>query len=162
MWLLHKVDQYFEEVICTICLMTVAVSVILQVILRFLFASASAWAEETAVFGMIFAVYVGASMATRDRAHIRITMLVNSLPRIWQAGCIVLADILWFSFVLLMIVQTLTYTKLLFETTYISPGLGIEIRWVQLVMPLALMLMLFRILQVYWRWSKNNWKGLPL
>ena len=37
-------------------------------VLRFVFHTAAAWAEETAVYGMIFAVYLGATMAVRDRA----------------------------------------------------------------------------------------------
>ncbi|WP_282608151.1 TRAP transporter small permease [Pelagibius sp. Alg239-R121] len=160
--MLSKLDKSFEEVICTICLSVVACSVMLQVILRFVFSSASAWAEETAVYGMIFAVYLGASMAVRERAHIRITMLVNALPRQLQIASVVLADALWFGFVVFMVTQTIEYTKLLFEVTYITPGLGIEQRWVQIVVPAALVLMLFRILQVYWRWGKSGWKGLPL
>ena len=76
--LLSALDRYFEDVLCTISLAVVAGSVMIQVILRFVFTSASAWAEETAVFGMIFAVYLGASLAVRERAHIRITMLVNA------------------------------------------------------------------------------------
>ena len=160
--MLSKLDKSFEEVVCTICLSVVACSVMLQVILRFVFSSASAWAEETAVYGMIFAVYLGASMAVRERAHIRITMLVNALPRPLQIASVVLADALWFGFVVFMVTQTIEYTKLLFEVTYITPGLGIEQRWVQIVVPAALVLMLFRILQVYWRWGKAGWKGLPL
>lgn len=160
--MLSMLDKYFEEVVCTISLSVVACSVFLQVIMRFVFLSASAWAEETAVFGMIFAVYFGASMAVRERAHIRITMLVNALPRPLQVACIVLADALWFAFLAFMVVQTIEYTKLLFDVTYITPGLGIEQRWVQIVIPAVLILMLFRIAQVYWRWGKSGWTGLPL
>lgn len=160
--MLSKLDRYFEEVVCTISLVVVASSVFLQVIMRFVFSSASAWAEETAVYGVIFAVYLGASMAVRERAHIRITMLVNALPRALQVASVILADALWFGFVAFMVVQTIEYTKLLFEVTYITPGLGIEQRWVQIVVPAALVLMLFRIAQVYWRWGKTGWKGLPL
>ena len=97
---LSKLDRYFEEVLCTFFLSVVVGSVLLQVILRFVFHSAAAWAEETAVYGMIFAVYLGACMAVRDRAHIRITLLVNRLPRPAQVGCIVVADMLWVGFVL--------------------------------------------------------------
>ncbi len=160
--MLEKIDRYFEEVICTICLLVVASSVFLQVIMRFVFSSASAWAEETAVFGMIFAIYLGASLAMRERAHIRITMLVNALPRPLQIASIVLADGLWAGFVVFLTVETIEYTKLLFDVTCITPGLGIEQRWVQLVVPAALVLMLFRIAQVYWRWWKSGWTGLPL
>ena len=160
--MIEKIDRHFEEVLCSLCLAVVAGSVFLQVVLRFLFSSASSWAEETAVFGMIFAVYLGASMGIRERAHIRITMLVNVLPRTMQIICIVLADALWFGFVLFMVFMTAAYTRLLFEVTYITPGLGIEQRWVQVFIPVILMLMLFRIGQVYWRWWRTDWKGLPL
>ncbi len=160
--MLTKLDQYFEEILCTLCLAIVATSVMLQVVLRFFFESASSWAEETAVFGMIFAVYLGASMGVRDRAHIRITLLINAMPRAMQVCSVVLADLLWAGFILFMIVQTSLYTNLLFEVSYISPGLGIEIRWLQLIMPFSFVLILFRILQVYWRWKKDDWRGLPL
>lgn len=160
--MLKTLDQYFEEVICTICLGIVVGSVLLQVILRFGFSSAVIWAEETAVYGMIFAVYLGATMAVRDRAHIRITFFVNRLPRRLQVASIVLADLLWAGFLIFMVVQTIVYTQLLFRVTYVSPGLGIEQRWFQMLIPMAFGLMLFRILQVYWRWRATGWKGLPL
>ncbi|MBQ0749792.1 MAG: TRAP transporter small permease [Roseovarius sp.] len=160
--MLSKIDRYFEEVICAICLTVVVGSVLLQVILRYFFSTAAAWAEETAVYGMIFAVYLGATMAVRERAHIRITLLVSRLPRALQVGAVVLADTLWAGFVIFMIVQTTIYTQLLFNVTYMTPGLGIEQRWVQMIIPMAFGLMLFRILQVYWRWGRDGWKDLPL
>ena len=160
--MLTKIDQYFEEVLCTLFLSVVVGSVLMQVVQRFVFDSAAAWAEETAVYGMIFSVYLGASMAVRDRAHIRITLLVSRLRRPLQVFSIVLADVLWFCFVVFMVVQTLVYTKLLFNVTYQTPGLGIEQRWVQMFIPMLFCLMLFRILQVYWRWKNDNFRGLPL
>ena len=55
---------------------SVFISVITQVILRFGFSSAAAWPEETAVYGLIFAVYLGAALGVKERAHVRITFLV--------------------------------------------------------------------------------------
>lgn len=160
--MLGKLDRYFEEVLCTVFLTVVVGSVLMQVVMRFVFHSAAAWAEETAVYGMIFAVYFGATMAVRDRAHIRITLLLSRLPRPLQVISIVLADALWVAFVIFMIVQTTTYTQLLFNVTYQTPGLGIEQRWIQMFIPMLFCLMLFRILQVYWRWKNDRFKGLPL
>jgi len=160
--MLAKVDKYFEEVICTFCLSVVVGSVLMQVVLRFFFSSAAVWAEETAVYGMIFAVYFGATMAVRDRGHIRITLVVNRLSRKWQIISIVAADFLWASFVIFMIVQTIIYSQLLFSVTYQTPGLGIEQRWIQVIIPFAFSLMLLRIFQVYWRWHNDHYKGLPL
>ena len=160
--MLSRLDQYLEEVLCLFFLCMMVFSVLSQVILRLFFDSAAAWAEETAVYGMIFSVYLGATLSVRDRAHIRITLVVNRLPRTLQVFSIVLADFLWAGFVVFMIVQTMAYTKLLFEVSYLSVGLGIEQRWVQILMPAAFCLMMFRIVQVYWRWGISGWKGLPL
>ena len=160
--MLAWLDEYFEECICTFCLMLVSSCIMLQVVMRYIFSASSPWAEELAVYGMIFAIYFGACMGARERSHIRITMLVNALPRSLAVSSVVLADILWAAFVAFMIVQTSVYTKLLFDVVYISPGLGIDQKWVQIVIPFALGLLLFRIFQVYWRWSKDDFRGLPL
>lgn len=160
--MLSKLDRYFEEVLCCFFLAVIVSSVLMQVVMRFVFHSATAWAEETAVYGMIFATYLGAALAVRDRAHIRITLLVNYLPRPFKVASVVAADFLWVGFVVFMLVQTTTYTQLLFSVTYQTPGLGIEQRWIQMFIPFAFALILFRIVQVYWRWRKNKFSGLPL
>ncbi len=155
-------DRHFEEAVCGVCLCAIATCVMLQVILRYLFATAAPWAEEIAVYGMIFAVYLGASMAVRERSHIRITLLIEHLPRRLAVAAVLLADLLWCGFLILMVYLTGLYTRLLFEVTYISPGLGLEQKWFQLVIPATLILMLLRMLQVYWRWGRSGFKGLPL
>lgn len=160
--MLGVIDRYLEEVLCTISLMAVASSVFLQVVLRFGFNSAASWAQETAVLGMIMAIYFGAALATRERAHIRITALVKLFPRKLQIGCILLADFLWLGFIAFLLAQSIEYSKLLFKYTYILPGLGVEQRWFHLIIPLALSLIMFRMAQVYYRWGKDNWNGLPL
>lgn len=160
--MLSALDKYFEEVLCTLSLSVLVGSVLIQVFMRFVFSSAEAWAQETSVYGMIFAVYFGASLGIRERGHIRVTVLVGLLPRACQVVLIVLADLLWFGFLVFMVFQTKDYTQLLFRVVDVTPGLGIEIRWVEMVIPLTLVLMLFRMAQVYVRWGRTGWKGLPL
>ena len=160
--MLDKINKHFEEVLCTFFLFVVFVSVITQVILRFGFSTAAAWPEETAVYGLIFAVYLGACLGVKERAHVRITFLVFRLPKKLQITSIILADIFWLSFVAFMIFQTIVYTQLLFNVSYVLPGLDIELKWLQMFIPMIFGLMLFRILQVYWYWKNTGWKGLPL
>ena len=162
MSVLRILDRRFEEVICTFALALMASSVMLQVVLRYVFSTAAPWAEELSVYAMIFAVYFGSTMAVRERQHIRITVLVTLAPRPLAIAMVVLADLLWAGFAALMVKLTIDYVALLFRTTYISPGLGLEQRWVQWVVPFAFALMLFRIGQVYWGWWRSGLKGLPL
>lgn len=159
---LRLFDRYFEEVVCGVALVVMACCVMLQVVLRFVFHAASPWAEEIAVYSMILAVYLGATMAVRERQHIRITLLIERAPRPLAVAMVVLADFLWACFALLMVDLSLEYIALLFRTTYVSPGLGLEQRWIQWIVPFAFALMLARLAQVYWAWRNDGWRGLPL
>ncbi len=162
MALLSFLDRRFEEVLCGLAISLMACCVMLQVVLRFVFAAASPWAEELAVYGMIIGVYFGAVMAARERQHIRIGILINHSPRPLAVFFVVVADLLWAGFVVLMLLLSIEYMELLFRVTQISPGLGLEQRWIRPVVPIAFAFMLFRMVQVYWRWRADGWKGLPL
>lgn len=133
----------------------------LQIVLRYVFSAAAPWAEELAVYSMIGAVYFGACLAVRDRAHIRISLFTNVLPPKLRLASAILADLLWLLFLGLAFWQSTILVKFLFETVYVSPGLGIEQRWPQSVVPLCFLLMMARMVQVYWRWFKGGAKGLP-
>lgn len=134
----------------------------LQVVLRYVFSTAVPWAEEIAVYSMIGAIYLGACLAVRERAHIRVVFVYNLLPPRWRLGTVIFADILWLLFLVLLLTQSIIFVHLLFNTVYISPGLGIEQRWPQSAVPLSIILMIVRMLQVYWRWFKRGAKGLPV
>ena len=155
-------EERFEEVICALCMGAMATCILTQIILRYVFSAASAWAEEVAVYGMVGAVYMGASMAIRDRAHIRIVLAINWLPRKLATMAVVLADLLWFGFMILLFYQSTIFMRLLHDTTYISPGLGLEQFWPSLIVPFALVLMMVRLIQVYYRWITKKQKGVVL
>ena len=160
---LHKLDSRFEEIFCVIGLSVMAICIFIQVVLRVFFETAFHGAEEIAVYGMVTAVYLGCSLAIRERAHIRITFLVERLPHKGQVFCIVVADLLWLAFVLLLLKESITWIQLLIKFDYISPALGINQKYPQSVVPAALCLMIGRMVQVYFRWIiRDNAKGLPL
>lgn len=159
---LSALDRRLEECVCGICLCLMAGCVMLQVVLRYAFSAAAPWAEEIAVYSMIGAIYFGASLAVRERAHIRVAFIYDLMPPRVRLATIVLADTLWLLFLFLVLSQSVIFVKLLFETVHVSPGLGIEQRWPQSIVPASIVLMAARILQVYWRWYRDGAKGAPL
>ena len=156
-------DDYLEHLVCGTCLSVMTGCILLQVILRFFFSQAAAWAEELAIYTMIAAIYFGASLGVKERSHIRIVMLVKCLPKQMQVLSICLADLIWLGFNIFLLVQSLFYLQLLFETTYVLPGLKIEMRWPQSIIPVCLVLMCARMAQVYFHWIRNEkMEGLPI
>ena len=156
------ISEKFEEVICVAGLLTMASCIMLQVILRYFFSAAAAWAEEVAVYSMVTSVYLGASLAIKERAHMRITIILNALPKTLRIFTLILADLIWFGFLVYLLILSLTWIKLLFNQTYITPGLGIEQRWPQSIVPFSLVLMMLRMIQVYYRWFRKGEEVVPL
>jgi TRAP-type C4-dicarboxylate transport system permease small subunit len=78
--LFSKIERYFEPV-CIVILITLMTAIIcLQIVLR-LFDASLAEAEEIARFLFVWAMYLSISYAIRDDRHIRISVLVDVLPR---------------------------------------------------------------------------------
>lgn len=158
---LKWLDTYFEETICAISLSLVALCVFLQFVVRCLFGSAMAWSEEVAIYGMVWAMYMGASMCVREKAHMRILLGVRALPYKLSVAVIVFADAAWLVFNLFMVVIGADYVKLLVDQPMISPALGIDQAWPQSVIPFGFALMAFRIIEHYYDWFKGGCQDFP-
>lgn len=159
--IIHFLDAYFEEIICAVGILTVATCVFLQFAVRFLFGSGLAWPEELAVYGMVWSMFIGASMCVRSQMQMRILVFVQRFPRKIALALIMLADTIWFCFNIFMVVVGGEYVILMFEFPMLSPALGVSQAWPHLVIPLAFGLMSFRIIQHYVIWFKNGCQDYP-
>lgn len=158
---LHWLERHLEEVICCICLSLIAVCVFLQVIMRYGFNSALQWSEEVAAIGMLWAVYMGASLCVRERFHIRIMAGVMLLPRTIARGTIFIADALWAAFSVIMVIASFDYLSVLWRFKSHTPSLGINEFYPQSILVIGYLLMLFRLGQIYVGWIRGGGRGLP-
>ncbi len=153
--------RHFEELICCIALVIIAVSVFSQVIARYIFEVALHWTEEVAAVSMVWAVYMGASLCVRERFHIRILVAVKALPVMMSRGVIFLADILWALFCLFMLRITWDYLGVMWKFPTISPSLGINQFYPQTILFIGYSLMVIRLIETYWHWYQDGANGLP-
>jgi TRAP-type C4-dicarboxylate transport system permease small subunit len=156
--LLHR---HFEEAVALVCIAAVAILVFVQVIMRYVFGNALSWTEELAGFAMVWAVYMGAALAVRERFHIRIMAGVVALPRAIALPIVVLADAIWLAYNLFMIKTIGEYLKLLWQQPEHSPALGINMFWPESIMMIGFVLMTLRLLQVYLLWLRGGRSELP-
>ncbi len=160
--ILKWLDVYFEEVVCAIGIAAVALGVFLQFAVRFIFGTGIAWAEEVAVYGMIWSMYIGAAMCVHAKGQMRILIVVQRLPHYFGLAIVLLADAIWLGFNIFMVIVGADYVALLIEQPMISPSLGIDQSIPHIVIPFAFALMSFRMLQFYYRWIKQGCKQLPV
>ena len=57
----------------------IVVTIAMEVIRRFVLSYSSIWGEEIARYAFIYLAWIGAAAAVKDRAHIRIDVLMHYL-----------------------------------------------------------------------------------
>lgn len=105
-WALRNI----EELISGTALAVTIVTVVFNVIMRYLFIRSFNWAEEIAAIGFSWVVFVGAAACYKRKMHIGIDVIVSSLPDSLQTGLNIAID----GFLVLLNVY-LTYLSLVFS-----------------------------------------------
>ncbi len=154
-------DQKFEEVLCMFAVALMASCTFFQFAARSVFGKSFSWPEELAIYGMAWAVYMGAAMCVRERGHLRIMIAVTKLPEKMSTAVVIFGDLLWFSFNVFMVWYGYKYIHLLWDQVYISPALQIDQKWPQLIVPLGFALMSLRMVQCYYSWFRDGCEGFP-
>ncbi|MCG8354567.1 MAG: TRAP transporter small permease [Kiloniellales bacterium] len=150
--LLGILDRWFEETACAVLISVMGAMIFLQVIMRYVFSHPLSWTDEVAVYCMVWSVYLGGSLAVRERAHIRVLNGIRAFGGRTSLALIVLSDSLWAAINLLLIWQGLVLEISFWEQPYISPALGIDQKWPYLIVPFGFALMTLRLGQIYLRW----------
>ena len=134
----------------------------LQVILRYGFNVALTWTEELSGFAMVWAVYMGAALAVRERFHVRIMAGVVALPRSLALALVVLADADMAGLQPVHDPASASNTwRVVWAQPSISPSLGINMFWPESIVLIGFVLMTLRLLQIYVRWFATDRRELP-
>jgi TRAP-type C4-dicarboxylate transport system permease small subunit len=78
---LSKIISYSFETVSVVFLVCVLITVILQVFFRYVARIVVPWTEEAARYFCIWMVFMGAAAAVAQEAHIKITFLVERVPK---------------------------------------------------------------------------------
>jgi C4-dicarboxylate transporter DctQ subunit len=144
---LDTVIYQIERVLLVSALIVMALVVFIQVVLRF-FEGGFPWAEELARYLMIWAGFLGASIATRQRRHLKIDILPRFLPDKGKAKAAVmrLASVISAGFCFFLVKVGYDFVSNSFKFGRASSSLGIPIWLVQLSIPLTMFIIACRFL----------------
>lgn len=140
------IDEELEKWFLIITLVAMVLIVAVQVVLRW-FDAATVWAEELARYIMLYQVWVGASYAVREDAHIRITALIGRLTghKRQVSETVVLA--LWLIFALWLTVEGIGLVKEIAIMGQVSSAMRIPMTIPYASVPIGGALMSVRLVQ---------------
>ena len=143
----HVLDN-IESYLCRVLLVGFVGLLFTQIVSREFFGHSFSWIEELSVYMFVWFVYFGASYAAKMSAHNRVTFQFGWLPKTYIKWIEGFADLFWVFFNLFFLWLSYDFVFNKMNLFWKSQTLGVPMKWIYLVLPLAFALMTFRVLQV--------------
>jgi len=150
-WLDKNFETYF--LIGTLIFMVVIIS--LQVFLRTFFHFSFSWAEEISRYVMLYQIWVGAALAVKEDAHLRITTFRDRFSKKGQVKLEIFVVVLWTVFAAFMTIKSGQLVNILFNRGQVSPAMQMPIGYAYASVTFGCGLMTFRLLQKLYHEIKN-------
>lgn len=144
---LNQLDENGERWMLLALYGYIVTVIFVEVVRRFVLSYSSIWGEETARYTFIYLVWIGAAAAVRDRAHIRIDVLLTFLPPRWCAAVLLLGDLLMACFAAVVFYFSMQFFMTSLQFSSAIEGLRISRAWVLFAVPMGFALVLLRVAQ---------------
>lgn len=155
MGFIRKFCDNFEEWSSAFLVALMIFCLTIQVFIRFIFGSALAWTEELSRYSFIWAVYMGAALCVKRRAHVRITAQFLKLGTSGRLFFLIICDIIWLGFNVFIVANSIEVIIDGLDFPEMSPTLGIVKSWVEAIIPFSFALMSWRLFQQYY----EHWRA---
>ena len=145
--LLRLLDRDAERWALLVFYTMLVVTMGVEVIRREVFAYSSIWGEEMVRYSFIYLAWIGAAAAVRERAHIRIDVLMHALGPRAKALLYVFGDLVMFGVACVALYWSFETVAVAWKFGSVSHGLRVPMVWFLAAVPIGFALMTFRLVQ---------------
>lgn len=159
--LLSRINRDGERFLLLILYAFIVIVIFVEVVRRFVLQYSSLWGEETARYAFIYLVWIGAAVAVKERAHIRIDVITHYLPPRGVAAIYIIGDILTAILAGFAIYWSMDPVLVSWKYGNVTDGLRIVRVWFLVAVPLGFSLMMVRVVQSILRDISDLRTGRP-
>ncbi len=159
---LRNIDRNGERWLLLVFYSFIVLAIFIEVLRRFVFLYSSVWGEETARYAFIYLVWIGASAAVRERAHIRIDVITHYLPPRGAALIYLFGDLATAFLACLAIYWSMDPVLVSLKFGNVTDGLRIIRAWFLIAVPLGFSMMMLRLVQSILRDLRDMRSGRPV
>lgn len=145
--MLKALDRNAERWALLIFYLMLVATMTIEVIRREVFSYSSIWGEEVVRYCFIYLCWIGAAAAVRERAHIRIDVILNYLPPRGKALIYIFGDLVMLALALLALWLSVETVQVSWTYGSVSHGLRVSMVWFLMAVPIGFSLMVLRLLQ---------------
>lgn len=123
------------------------ITIMLEVIFRYVVDNPAFWTEELARYLMFYMVLLGSAIALREERHPSLTFIIESFPGRFRKGWKMLLDSIVCVVLLVMLKEG--YLMAVDEMIMKTPALRISFFWIYLAFPIGTVLMILQLIVKY-------------
>ena len=144
---LRKLEDDFERWFMLSFYSYIVAVIFIEVIRRFVLSYSSVWGEEAARYAFVYLVWFGAAAAIKERAHIRIDVIFEFVPKAITPYLYLFGELatLMFALVALYYSTESVFSSIRFDS--LTSGLRINQAWFTAAVPIGFTLIIIRLLQ---------------
>ncbi|UWQ64912.1 TRAP transporter small permease (plasmid) [Leisingera caerulea] len=162
MKILRTIDKNAERWLLLTFYVMLVITMAIEVIRRELFAYSSIWGEEIVRYSFIYLAWIGAAAAVKERAHIRIDVLMHYLGPRPKALLYIFGDLVMFIVALVALYWSFETVLVSAKFGSVSHGLRVSMVWFLMAVPAGFTLMVWRLLQSFLRDYRSLRDGTPV
>lgn len=159
---LQILDRNAERWALLIFYVMLVITMAIEVLRRELFAYSSIWGEEIVRYSFIYLAWIGAAVAVKDRAHIRIDVLMHYVPPRAKALLYVFGDLVMMTVAVIALYWSYEAVHVSAKFGSVSHGLRVSMVWFLMAVPAGFALMILRLTQSLLRDLKDLRDGKPV
>ena len=145
---IYRFLDNIESYICRTLLAVFVCLLFAQILSREFFGYSFSWSEELATYMFVWFVFFGASYAAKLYAHNRVTFQFKLVSKRFAHIVEAIADLFWIAFNVYFVYLSFNFVFFKMNLFWKSQTLGVPMKYIYLILPIAFTLMTLRILQV--------------
>ena len=162
MELMRHIDRNAERWLLLIFYVMLVITMAIEVIRREVFSYSSIWGEEIVRYSFIYLAWVGAAAAVKERAHIRIDVLMHYLGPRAKALLYIFGDLVMFIVALIALYWSFETVLVSAKFGSVTHGLRISQVWFLMAVPIGFALITLRLIQSFVRDVRSLKNGTPV
>jgi TRAP-type C4-dicarboxylate transport system permease small subunit len=160
--ILRRLDRDAERWLLLVFYVMLVITMAIEVLRREVFAYSSIWGEEIVRYSFIYLAWVGAAAAVKERAHIRIDVLMHYLGPRPKAALYIFGDLVMLGVALIALYWSYETVHVSAKFGSVTDGLRISKVWFLMAVPLGFGLIVLRLIQSLIRDVKTLKDGKPV
>lgn len=162
MGILRRIDRDAELWLLLVFYVMLVATMAVEVLRREVFSYSSIWGEEIVRYAFIYLAWIGAAAAVKERAHIRIDVLMHYVSPRPKAVLYILGDLVMFIVALIALFWSFETVLVSAKFGSVTDGLRISKVWFLMAVPAGFSLMIWRLLQSFVRDFRSLRDGTPV